>query len=206
MMRKVVLVLGTFNPITNAHLELGIQAASLIPDADVYYVPSNLKFMHKWKSVENFLTDGDRLILTNNVVKEYCFYVSDIELIGYLDGKTYNTVEYFRKELCYNEVYICCGYDKLKELQKWYKAEELLEENKFLLFARYNKKLKDCDCPFIEKYSDSFIEVKLEDRTQDISSTVVRKAFKENKLEEIKGIVPELVYDYLVEKRKNNGI
>ena len=74
------------------------------------------------------------------------------------------------------------------------------------MFERYNKKLKDCDCPFIVDHKDSFIEIEMEDITQDISSTVVRKAFKENKLEEIKGIVPEVVYDYLVEKRKNNGI
>ena len=205
-MRRVVLVLGTFNPITNAHLEMGILSASIVKDADIYYVPSNLKFMHKWKSVENFLTDDDRLILTNNVVKEYCFNVSDIELIGYLYGKTYNTVEYFRHDLCYNEVYICCGYDKLKELHKWYKAEELLEENKFLVFERTNKKLKDCDCPFILEHKDKFIEIEMEDRTQDISSTIVRKAYKENKLEEIKDIVPEIVYDYLVEKRLTNGI
>lgn len=200
MKNKAVLIFGTFNPITNAHLELGIQCKSLIPNADIYYVPSNLNYMKNWKNVDvNLLKDGERIGLIKDVVSPFEFNVSDIEILKIVNGNTYETVSYF-KELGYEEVYICLGYDKLSELHLWYKSEELVSQNNFLVFKRENKGIEDCECPLILQYKDKFIEVGGNSKYQGISSTIVRNAYYERKLDDVKDYIPNVVYEYLSRK------
>lgn len=201
MKNKVVLIFGTFNPITNAHLELGIQCKSLIPSADIYYIPSNMNYMKNWKNVDvSLLKDGERTRLIKYVVSPFGFNVSNIEILGIVNGNTYETVSYFKENLGYEEVIICLGYDKLSELHLWYKAEELISQNKFLVFKRKNKGIRDCECPLILQYKDRFIEVGGNSKYQGVSSTIVRNVYYERKLDDVKDYIPDVVYEYLSQK------
>lgn len=199
-MKKAVLIFGTFNPITAAHVDLGILSASKIPDADIYYIPSNIEFMKKWKNVEDILTDKERVDLVRKTVKPHGFFVCDAEVMGVVDGKTYNTILYLKEEYKYDEIYICCGYDKLEELHLWYRATKLVKENQFLIFSRNGLGLKDCECPFVLAHKSHFLEMDGKQSNQYISSTKVRQAFLGGRLEEVKEYVPKTVYDYLKKK------
>lgn len=198
-MKNVILVFGTFNPITKAHLELGITASSVIPNSDIYYIPANINFMKDWKVIDKdrLFSDAIRIKLLKDTVEPYGFFVNTLEIDSIVDGRTYNTVKFFKNNFGYDNVYICCGYDKLEELEKWYKSDKLVSENKFLVFSRNNKSLSNCKNEFILKYLDRFIEITNRLDLQDISSTDVRHYYFNNEIDKIKDLVTEPVYNYL---------
>ena len=200
--KKAVLIMGAFYPITNAHLALGTACAASIKDADIYYIPSNSDYIKDWKGLmDNMVPDSDRIRLIVQAVSSFGFQVSDIELRKIVNGRTYNTVSYFKNELGYEAIYICSGYDKLDELHLWYKADELISQNYFLVMQRDGKKINDCRDPLILQYKDRFIELEGADILQKVSSTKVRKAYLDGCLDSIKEDIPTNVYDYLNKKQ-----
>ena len=199
--KKAVLIMGAFNPITNAHLALGTACAASIKDADIYYIPSNSDYIKDWKGLmDNMIPDSDRIQLTAQAVSSSGFRVNDIEIKKIVNGRTYNTVSYFKNELGYESIYICCGYDKLDELHLWYRADELIAQNYFLIVQRDGKTINDCLDPFVLQYRDRFLALDSKKEYQNISSTKVREAYQNNRLESIKQYVPAVVYEYLCQK------
>ena len=198
-MKNVILVFGTFNPITKAHLELGITASNVIPNSDIYYIPTNINFMKDWKVIDKdrLFSDEIRIKLLKDTVEPFGFFVNTLEIDGIVDGRTYNTVKFFKNNFGYDNLYICCGYDKLEELEKWYKSDKLVSENKFLVFSRNNKSLYNCKNEFILKYLDRFIEIANKLDLQDISSTTVRYYYFNNEIDKLRDLVTEPVYNYL---------
>lgn len=196
---RVVLVIGTFHPVTNAHLRMGEIAKEIYPEADVVYVPSNEKFMKKWKKNIDFLNDSERMFLLHKAVSMKGFLANSIELQGKVDGTTIQTVEHFKQE--YEKVTICLGMDKMAEVHKWHKADKLFYENDFIIFTRNEEYLDDVESDFVKKYRFHMKEVPLERKYQDVSSTKVREAYEQGMLDDVKHIIPIVCYDYLVWKR-----
>ena len=196
-----ILIMGTFNPITCAHVALGSEAGKYFPDADVIYVPSNLSFMKGWKNVEDdFISDDERIALIRESVKVIPkASVTDIEIAGESDGRTYNTVQLIKDR--YNEVVIVMGIDKLDELDRWYNADRLFTENKVLVFERNGENLESMMTDFIRERRDNFIAAPMQDFYENISSTAVRDAYRNDELSSIREYVPEYVYDFLSDKR-----
>ena len=199
---KAVLVFGTVNPITNAHLELGKVSASLIKDADIYYIPSSDKYIKGWKKLpeDSVFCEEDRLSLLKSVVEPYGFMVSDIEIRGLVSGRTFDTVEYFKSAYGYQETYVVVGSDKVLEMSRWKKIDKLTEGSKFLVFRRNGIGLEDIDFPFGRKVKSNFIQVNNADGFQDISSTKVREYYKNGDLSSVKEFIPQSVYNYLLAK------
>lgn len=199
--KKAVLVIGSFNPVTHAHLTLGLMSATKMPDADIWYVPANSKFVSCKLQSDTIFSDGERLTMLMQTVNRYGFHVCIGELKGTLDGMTYNTVEYFKNSLKYEEVYICIGYDKLDELHSWFKAQELVTENYFLVFPRGDKSLYDCTDAFILKHIHQFIPMQ-ETGYATTSSTIIRQAYRDNELDNVKPFLPYEVYTYITFKKE----
>lgn len=194
--KKAILIFGTFNPITNAHLYLGIRTKELINDADVIYIPAKDDFLKGWKGMGDESIISNRLSLLKEVTGEYGFLVSSIEVDGVVDGKSINTINYFKNEEGYEEVFFVMGTDKVPELQRWYKSEELVSANRFLVFSR-GEKLEDVMTDFTRKYADHFQSVEADPGYADISATRVREALSNGHLEDIEKLVPAKVYEYL---------
>lgn len=199
-----VLIMGTFNPITKAHVALGIGAKEKFPEADVIYVPSNLSFMKGWKKVDDdFISDDERIELIRESISDYAdFSVTDIEITGVSDGRTYNTVQFIKKS--YENVVMVMGIDKLNELDRWYNAEQLFSEIQVLVFGRNGENLESMMTDFIRKHRDNFRDASMPERYEYISSTAVRDAVGADKLKEIENDVPEKVYSFLINKREIN--
>lgn len=197
-----VLIMGTFNPITRAHVALGEGAKNIFPEADVIYVPSNLSFMKGWKNVDDgFLSDEERLELIRESIAEYPdFSVTDIEITGVSDGRTYNTVQLIRKD--YKKIVIVMGIDKLDELDRWYNAEKLFSENSVIVFERNGESLETMMTDFICSHRENFTAASMPDRYEYISSTAVRDAYENDNLAVIKNDVPEKVYSFLINRGK----
>lgn len=194
-----VLIFGTFNPVTVAHIEVARKAEEKVPGADVFFVIAPDQFLEGYKglSADNVMDERVRLNLLKEAISPYSYMkVSEVELNRISDGKTYNTVAVHKKE--YDEVYICFGTDKICELDTWFRAEDLVKENRFLVMTRgetLSEVISESRSLLINKYSGNFIEVSM--NFPDISSSRVRKAVKEGKITEIRDLVPPNVYDYL---------
>lgn len=69
-MKKCILIFGTFNPITNAHISLGLLAKALYKDSDIYFVIAKTSFLQDWKHYDNkdILSEDARLKLCKEAV------------------------------------------------------------------------------------------------------------------------------------------
>lgn len=197
-MNKIVLIFGAFNPVTNAHINMGILAKKKYPDADVIFVPANSNFLKDWKKYnsEDTLSERDRLKLLYDAVKPYGFGASEIDILS--DGKTYNTVQLFNVLFEDKEIILCLGSDKLSEILTWYKGEELVKNYKFLIIVRDGVEKIPNE---LKKYKNNFTFMR--GKYKGVSSTKVRNAVKAGKLEKVKNLIPEVVYNFY---RRNNNV
>lgn len=196
--------MGTFNPLTNAHIDMALRARKTVPGADIFFIPDSFSFMSSWKTVEQneVFNNAIRHKLLDTILAEYSFNVSYIEDEGLVSGKTYDTVTYFKDTYGYSDVYICMGTDKLPELERWYKIDSLLSENQVLLFDRDNESFHSLQVDFLLPYKERFIEIDGPFEYKTVSSTQIREAFHSGYLNDIKAYVPKEVFDYLTKRRK----
>ena len=66
-MNKIVVLGGTFNPLTLAHLEIINEASKLILNSEKIMLPTNISYLHSWKKYadEQILPDSLRLKILN---------------------------------------------------------------------------------------------------------------------------------------------
>lgn len=201
MTREAVLVFGTYNPVTLAHIYLGKCVKALKPDADIIYIPSRRSFIKTWKQYDdnNIFSDEERIALLKECALAEGFGVDTLEVDEIVDGRTILTVEHFKKT--YDNVYICMGMDKVLEFHKWYRSDELVADNKFLICTRAGQHISDVATDLVKAHIDNFTEVEMPETMQHISATAVRKAYLDNNLDSVNDLIPTPVYDFL----KNRG-
>jgi len=201
-----VLLFGTFNPFTNAHLLIGEIAKKQFPEYDVWYIPAKASFMSGYKKLDNneIFSEEERFDLVRGSIEGHKdFYISDVEFKGIVDGKTFNTVAYFRSELGYHDVVLCFGTDKVDELETWYHGQDLIRENYFLIITRDGESLESRMTEYTLKYRDNFIPyVKEKDEVDSLSATDVRRAIRDENWEFVRASVPAYVYDRLRSQKK----
>lgn len=198
--KGVVLLFGTFNPFTNAHLKIGRLAKEKYPNYDICYVPARTHFMSSYKLLDDkeILSEDERLEMIEGSVRDIPgFMVTDIEYTGIVNGKTINTVEYFKDKLGYRDIVLCFGTDKVSELEDWYHGRDLVRDNKFLIVTREGTSLSEVMTPYTNEYKDNFMEIN-NSEFSDISGTRVRQAAAAGDFEYLKSAVPEFVYDRIV--------
>lgn len=198
--RGIVLLFGAFNPFTNAHLLIGKLAKEQYPQYEICYVPSKISYMLTWKGMDSseVLSENVRYDLIAGSIKDMKdFLVSDIEIKGIVDGKTYNTVNYFKTVLGYENIVLCMGTDKVSELESWYRGPELISENRFLIITRNEESLEEKMTDYTKKYKSNFYELK-NINMQYVSASLVRDAIKKKNYKLVQELVPEYVYKYIV--------
>ena len=186
-MNNIAVIFGTFNPLTMAHIQIGLLAQKKVNAQKVIYVIAQDSFLQNWKQMDNdsIIPADFRFKLMKQALNDYGFIASDIELTGKSDGKTYNSINYLKTIYPNYKFYIVMGTDKVGELDKWYKSEQLISENKFLIIDRDNNKLEDVivSSPLTSKYQNNFISI-TNDKFNFVSSTIIRQAYVDNTLEQ----------------------
>ena len=196
---RAILIFGTFNPVTTAHVNIGLKAGEMIPDSDVVYVPAKDEFLRSWKGFRDDSIMQERVALLEKVSERYGFKVCHAELLGIVDGKTVNTIEYMRNTVGYSDIILCMGTDKVGELDTWYKGEELVSQNRFIIFER-GATADDVMDDLTRKYAGNFTFVKEDEKYVDISATEVRNALAEGDMSTVRALVPDEVYEFLITK------
>ena len=199
-MNKVLLIPGSFNPITNAHIDMALAAKKAV-DADIiYFIPAHDTYVAKKKTL---IPGYCRVNLINSIPNcdKDNMYALDVETTSFFPQKTYNTINQLRdeaeKDYNFNEYYICLGMDNIKTLTTWYNWKPFVEENNFIACVREGQSLDNAlQEAGLTEYKERFTEIQIQEN--HTSSSLVRNLCEEGKFEQVKELVPENVYEYLV--------
>ncbi|MEZ0536151.1 nicotinate (nicotinamide) nucleotide adenylyltransferase [Caldicellulosiruptoraceae bacterium PP1] len=189
---KIAILGGTFNPIHIGHLIIGQYVINKTDIQKVIFLPNGIA-PHK----ANIVSSEDRLKMVELSIEENDkFIVSDYEIKKTTKSYTIETLKYFKEY--YQEVYFIIGSDNLYEVKNWYKSEQLLKENKFIVLPRIREKdtIIDKINELTKDYNTDFLFIDMP--IIDISSSEIRELIKQRK--SIKYLVHWKVEDYI--KRK----
>ncbi len=191
------LVFGSFNPVTNAHVSMGIAAREALgPGTVVTYVPASDEYIKGWKKYGNgsVLSAETRIMLLKNAVIPYGFEVSSVEVDRTTDGKTYNTMKYFGFDDCV----LCLGMDNISQIKKWYNWQNLMFQGHLLLFRRKLSEEQHKEAAHVLQYAaHPYVFADLPNESAGISSTQVRDCYRNRDFKKLKSLVPENVFQYL---------
>ncbi len=178
---------GSFNPPTVAHINLAKQVLEEMNKIEkVIFVPVSTKYNKK-----GLASDEVRL----NMLKSICnsqenLEVSDLELKSEKQLYTIETLRIIEKQNPGKEIYFIIGTDNLKELETWYKPDELLKNFKIIVLDRGEDNTDGIieKSEFLKKYKSSFIKLK-NIKKMNISSSYIREQLKLGKT--VQNWVPE---------------
>lgn len=183
---------GTFDPVHNGHIDVAYCALKEARLDKVIFLP-NGNPPHK-KSGE--YTDATHRYNMLQIATEHekRFEVSDYELSGERHY-TYDTMEHFKSLYPQSDVLFIVGADSLDYLHKWYRAEELIKNNAFVVINRNfreNYSLDD-NIAYIKSLGGRVIRADM--GCVDISSTQVRSYISQG-IEALP--IPDRVADYII--------
>lgn len=200
--QQIAMIGGSFNPVTKAHVEMGrIAAKELGTDWEVLYVPAPDRFLTSWKEMkpQDILSGEQRLGLLRRAVEPEGFFCEDCEVYGRTSGRTYDTIRYLKERRGEDTAFLyVCGTDKLPELQRWYRADDLFDMAGILVISRDGDDPKQLiqSSPFLMKRKDRILISQEPRRYPDYSATKVRESIKAGDMR-WKDMVPETVQDEL---------
>ncbi len=201
MERKIIAVYGgSFNPPANSHLNLAKQILEKDKNIEkVIFVPVNEKY-----NKEGLASNEDRLFMLKEICKNNeNLEVSDIEVSSERQLYTIETLALIQEQYKEKEIYFVLGTDNLKELETWYKPNELLEKFKILVLERGNDKIEDIieNSNFLKKHETAIIKFPNIEKI-DLSSTEIREKVKQGK--SIETLVPKEIVNKVLEIYKND--
>ncbi len=212
--KRIGLFGGTFDPIHCGHVKAAESVQRIFDFDRILFIPSYIpphkesvdvaSAEHRLKMVELALSPFDR------------FSPSSIEIDA--RGMSYSIVTLNRiKEMFPRaDIYFLLGIDAFVEIETWKDYENVLEQCSFIVMSRPGYSLDQAKQILSDKYNQRMIEVRGPVRmdnagffihkiylcpihTMDISSSEVRKRVGKN--QSIEGLVPEIVGNYIKEKR-----
>lgn len=187
---------GSFNPVTNAHLNLANLIVEKYNLDKVVFVPMGDKY-----NKQDLISEKDRYemlkLATENQEK---LEVSDIELnLPY----ALTMLQAFKRiEEKYSDVkpYFIIGADNLNKLISLPDFEILAKNYEYIVIKRNDIRIKDkiSENPVLRRFKDHF-NILEENPYEQISSSKVRKLINNEKLTS-NDMIPSEVYEYIVNK------
>lgn len=196
-MKKIVLFGGSFDPVHCGHMEVAAHSAEQIGADEVIFIPAKRSPHKKVFPAANASHRFEMIRIA--VADKENFRVSDCELNRDDPSYTIDTVNYFREKYSQGcQLYWLVGADTIKDLDKWYHIEELVDLCNLCVMYRAGfdrPKLKSLEATLgvsrVSKLEKNIISTPL----IDISSTEIRRKIASN--EDICGMVDEKVLAYI---------
>ena len=194
---KIGIMGGSFNPIHNMHLLMGEMAYEEFGLDKVLIMPLKTPYFDN-KKLSSGIKDEDRVsMIKRAIAANPHFEFSDLELKR--EGVTYtvDTLESLHASAPENEYYFICGADSLFGLERWYRAERIMELATIIAASRDDANDKiDGQVEYLnQKYQARIF--KLDSPNLEISSSYIRNRVGEGK--SCRYLVPDSVYDYIKE-------
>ncbi len=190
---KIGIFGGSFNPPHNMHLNIVENLINKKYLDKVIIVPTGLHYSYK----SNLISNKHRY----NMLKLLAKHNKNIEISDFEfqneEIHTYDTLEHYKNIYKNDTIYFICGLDNLSYINKWYKAESLLKNYKFLVIGRSTNNKEEV-LNNLKEYQANIIITDIE--LNDISSTKIRDNIYNKDFNYEKYLNKE-VYDYII---KNN--
>lgn len=199
MKNKIILILGTFNPPTMAHVKMSHELHRDYPDAKICYVVSSPSYVEKWKTHQILLRANVRTqLLLDNIDSTYAF-ISLFENTKASDGTTITTARHFRK--CGYDVTLCIGSDNVAKIPEWHEGLTLAKEFKFIVIHR-NDEGKEVLPEELKPFTSNFTFKSYD--LSPVSASDIRAAMIADKLDDLQDDIPQNVYRFI--KRHKTAI
>jgi len=190
---RVAVLIGSFNPLTNAHVA-ALKAAVSHLDAELgLFVATNGKYL-KSKTIKYndpfYLTEEER----REIIDKVCETEDKLAFGGYEMGgvipSRYKTLCRIRKQYPDAEIYEVQGADKVRTISRFTNGEEYVSNIRFAVFDRNDidlDKFISVD-ELLCRYRERFTLLPALDNVAQVSSTEVRRRFYAG--EDFSDIVP----------------
>ena len=186
---------GSFNPPHKMHKAIAKELIKKNYVDKVIMVPTGIKYHYK----NNLLANEIRYRLLKEMTEEEKNIMISTYEFQEKEVHTNETMEYFHKQYPNDELLFICGADNMKSLKEWHDWKILLENYKLLVIPRNTKKVDEIKKEFAP-YLDRIVIANIEEN--DISSTIIRNALKENNIDILnkyldKAVLEDIVLNHL---------
>lgn len=185
---KIGICGGCFNPPHKMHIKIARNLIKQETLDKVIFVPTGSNY------TKAELVDIEyRITMLNFTIDKENMEVSDISRnLNY--SYTFQVLDYFKEKYRDSQIYFICGTDNLKELTKWKNYEYILSSYKLLVVARNGDNVDKLIQEYAQ-YVDNICVANIEENI--VSSTLIRKALKEDNNEYVEKCLDEKVIEYI---------
>ncbi len=187
MTSRVVVMGGSFNPPTCAHLQLMKAALQAVDARRGIYVPQAQDYvarkMRLQKRPQDALSESIRL----EMLESFCKFdsrtsVSRIQMLKTERGYDYEMLEEIQADFPDAEVYFVTGSDKLYTLPRWHRSDELMDRFRILVARRGEDDLEDIrkSQPCLAERWDRFTVFDVPDGIGAVSSSAFWEKLRRN--------------------------
>lgn len=181
------LYFGSFNPIHIGHLAIANYFVEFANLKELWFIISPHNPLKKKSSL---LPDYQRYEIVTRALRDYPkFKASDIEFKLPQPSFTVDTLAYLKEKFPDKQFALIIGEDNLSTFGKWKNYEQILDEQKILVYPRPNSK----ENPLYKHKNIQLFDAP----NIEISSSFIRKAIGEAK--DIRFFVPEKAWEYIDE-------
>ena len=185
--KRIALYGGTFDPVHLGHLEIARRVSQLFEIEKVLFIPAQMaphkvgrpvtEPIHRYAMLALATQDDPRLA------------ISTFELDAPDRRYTVDTVEHFQRALGDDvELFFIMGADSWSEITTWREWERLLTLINYIVVTRPGYEPGTAHGPNI-----FFTDVVM----NDVSATNIRRLAREGRMEELAGLVPGPVLEYI---------
>lgn len=195
-MQKIGIMGGTFNPVHMGHLIAAQEVLEEMNMDRVLFIPTGNP---PHKSKKEVISPDDRYEMVRRAVKNNTgFEVSDIEIKREGETYSYHTLMELHNKYPDAKLYFIIGFDTLKELDTWYRIQEVCKMTDFIVVNRGNttEEIEEEIQNREKRYNCKFSIVTIPDI--QISSTDIRERLKNKR--SIKYLVTKEVEEYIMQR------
>jgi nicotinate-nucleotide adenylyltransferase len=190
-MQKTGLLFGSFNPIHIGHLALANYILEYAPFEEIWFIVSPQNPFKEEKELADGRHRLEMVKLATN--RENRFKVSDIEFGMPVPSYTSHTLEQLEKKYPNHQFSLIIGSDNLLTFPSWHEADEILNNHPIVVYPRPGYPVDQAKPAVLKKVQVT------EAPLLDISSTLIRDAFSQNK--KLPFLTTHEVYEYIISNR-----
>ena len=185
---RIALYGGTFDPIHLGHLEIARKVLELFEIEKVLFVPAQVAPHKVGRSVTEPIHRYAMLALATQHDPQLS--ISTFELDAPDRRYTVDTVAHFQKTFgAETELFFIMGADSWSEIQTWREWERLLTMINHIVVTRPGYEVADAPPGARVLFTDAVMN--------SASATGIRRLAREGRMDELAGLVPEPVAEYI---------
>lgn len=193
---KVGILGGTFDPIHNAHLQLGREARNRFGLDKILFMPTGNSYFKTRKGQAVTRAEDRAAMVRLAIAGEPDFFCSDREIRRQGETYTADTLRELSAEHPDALLYFIVGADAIHSMDSWY-APESIFQNAVILAANRNQQVPEEELvqdmeQLRQRYGARIYQLNFR---SDVSSSEIRRRLEQGMTEAIP--VPDAVLDYI---------